>query len=251
MAVSGCAKTRSIASNSKFTQSEATGIVGNVGQPQQTQNHFVNEDALETEAGLPISTAPSASFVINGSLREAGEPIVRFVGWQAQSPDEGGNQLVKETASAPTLTDASTNRSNLALAIPTLNPQINETDSVCLTVEACVELALSAHPKVAAARARLSAANSRIPQASALADPKLDNLFFPLQPYAQQFAIGRMQDQVSLSQEVPWPEKLKARAAVAIRESQIAQTEVEAIERDIANGVLRALASGTNSGDRP
>ena len=105
LAASGCARTRSIASNSKFTRSEATGIVGKVDQPKQTQNHFVYEGALDTEAAPPISTAPSAGFVKNGSLREKGEPIVCFVGWQAQSPDEGGNQLVKETASAPTLTD--------------------------------------------------------------------------------------------------------------------------------------------------
>lgn len=109
-----------------------------------------------------------------------------------------------------------------------------------LSVESCVQLALEAHPKIQAARARVAAATYRIAQARALADPTLNNNFYPIASNAQQVASGRMQNSISLYQQVPWPEKLKAKAAIAIREANMAQAEVETIEREITETVRLA-----------
>ncbi|MEO8272015.1 MAG: TolC family protein, partial [Aureliella sp.] len=74
----------------------------------------------------------------------------------------------------------------------------------------------------------------------ALADPMLNNNFFPIASNAQQTASGRMQNSISLTQAVPWPEKLKAKEAIAAREVCIAQAEVKSIEREIAETVRLA-----------
>ncbi|MDZ4849620.1 MAG: TolC family protein [Pirellulaceae bacterium] len=109
-----------------------------------------------------------------------------------------------------------------------------------LAVETCVQIAIESHPKITAAQARVVAARSRIPQVKALPDPMLDNMFWPIQSNSLQTAGGRMQDQFSLTQQVPWPEKLRARAEIACREMQIAQAEVESLEREIAETVRLA-----------
>lgn len=109
-----------------------------------------------------------------------------------------------------------------------------------LSVDDCVRIALASHPKLVAARARVVAAQNRVPQAKALADPTLDNTFWPIQSNSLQTAGGRMQNQIGIAQQVPWPEKLRAKAAIACREVQIAQAETQSIEREIAEAVRLA-----------
>lgn len=106
-----------------------------------------------------------------------------------------------------------------------------------LSVDDCVQLAVSSHPRVLAAQARVAAARSRIPQERALEDPMLDNQFWPIPGNAMQLVDGRMQNQLALSQRVPWPEKLQAKAAIACREMQMAQAEVQTIQLEIAESV--------------
>jgi outer membrane protein TolC len=101
-------------------------------------------------------------------------------------------------------------------------------------------MALAGHPKLAAARSRVLAAQHRVPQAKSLEDPMLDNMFWPFRSNSLETVGGRMQNQIGISQQVPWPEKLQARAAVACREVQIAQAEVESIEREITESVRLA-----------
>ncbi len=109
-----------------------------------------------------------------------------------------------------------------------------------LSVESCVQMALAGHPKIVAARYRVQAAQNRVPQAKSLEDPTLGNNFFPFPDNALQTAGGRMQNTMGLTQNVPWPEKLKARAAIACQEVHIAQAEVESIQREIAEAVRLA-----------
>ncbi len=109
-----------------------------------------------------------------------------------------------------------------------------------LSVESCVQTALAGHPKIVAARYRVQAAQNRVPQAKSLEDPMLGNMFFPIPNNALQTAGGRMQNTIGLSQNIPWPEKLKARAAIACQEVHIAQAEVESIQREIAEAVRLA-----------
>ena len=107
-------------------------------------------------------------------------------------------------------------------------------------VEHFIARALQAHPRLAAARLRVAAASQQIPQARALADPMLNNVLWPIPEHAAQTAGGRMTYELMLSQEVPWPQKLEARAAIASREVAIARAELEQVEREITEAVRLA-----------
>ncbi len=103
-----------------------------------------------------------------------------------------------------------------------------------------VTIALSSHPRIRAARQKVSAAINRVPQQIALPDPMFSNTFWPFHDQAIQTAAGRVGNQMSISQGVPWPKKLRARAAVASKEIQIAKAEVATVERQIAESVRLA-----------
>lgn len=107
-------------------------------------------------------------------------------------------------------------------------------------VEFFVQQALASHPRIQAARQRVAAATNVIPQARALPDPNFSNTFWPLHDQALQTAAGRIGNQMSLNQQIPFPEKLRAKAGIASREVQIAQAEVEAIEREVTESVRLA-----------
>lgn len=108
------------------------------------------------------------------------------------------------------------------------------------TLDALVVTALQSHPEVTAARQRVSAAVSRVPQARALPDPMFSNTFWPIHAHALQTAGGRIGNQMSLSQQVPWPTKLSAKANVASREIQIALADVAKVQADITESVKLA-----------
>lgn len=125
-------------------------------------------------------------------------------------------------------------------AVPIPAPTIVSAAPADQPVDYFIMLALEAHPRIAAARQRLAAAAQEIPQARALADPMLGNTFWPIPDQALQTAAGRVAHQMSLSQEVPWPEKLDARAAIAQREVEMARAEVDRVEREITEAVRLA-----------
>ncbi len=108
------------------------------------------------------------------------------------------------------------------------------------SAEYFVALALGEHPKIEAARQRVAAAINVIPQVGALPDPVFKDTFWPITDQSIQTAAGRIANQMSLSQGVPWREKLKTRAAIASREVQMAQAEVERIEAEIVEAVRLA-----------
>ncbi len=107
-------------------------------------------------------------------------------------------------------------------------------------LEHFVDLALAGHPSILAARHRVSAAMNRIPQARALPDPSFQNVFWPIQDQSIQTAAGRIGNQMSLAQSIPWPKKLSTKAAIASQEVQIARAELERVESDIVEAVRLA-----------
>ena len=107
-------------------------------------------------------------------------------------------------------------------------------------VEHFVALALAGHPSIQAARQRVAAEMNRIPQVRALPDPKFNNTFWPIHDQALQTAAGRVGNQMSISQAIPWPEKLRTKAAIVRQEVQVAQAEVQRIEREISESVRLA-----------
>ncbi len=108
------------------------------------------------------------------------------------------------------------------------------------TVDQFVQVALANHPSIRAARQRVSAELNRMPQVRALPDPKFTNTFWPLHDQSLQTAAGRVGNQMSLSQAIPWPEKLQTKAAIVSQEVRVAQAEVEEIEREIIESVQLA-----------
>ncbi|XZE52293.1 TolC family protein [Planctomycetaceae bacterium SH139] len=120
------------------------------------------------------------------------------------------------------------------------SPTDNSAESAGVPLEEYVSLALAQHPRILAARSRMAAEQNRIAQVTALPEPVFNNTFWPLSDQALQTAGGRMGNQMSLQQRLPWPEKLKAAGRVVSREVQMAQAEVERIEREVTEAVQLA-----------
>ena len=108
------------------------------------------------------------------------------------------------------------------------------------SLDSLIAIALATHPRIAAARQIVAAAAMRIPQAKALPDPMFGNTFWPIPDQALQTAGGRVGHQFALSQNVPWPTKLDARAGVARQEVRVAQANVARAEHEIIEAVRLA-----------
>ncbi|WP_231741956.1 TolC family protein [Stieleria varia] len=121
----------------------------------------------------------------------------------------------------------------------TADPDVESPDAP-VTLDDLIATAMASHPSIAAARQQVAAASHRIPQATALEDPIVGNTFWPIHDQALQTAGGRIGHQFSLSQKVPWPEKLDARGQVACREVQVARAEVARKESEIVEAVRLA-----------
>ncbi len=104
-------------------------------------------------------------------------------------------------------------------------------------LQSLVATAIDSHPRILAARQRVAALSNRIPQVTALEDPRFGNVFWPIRDQALQTAGGRVGHQFSLEQKIPWPTKLDTRGAVARREVQVAVAEVAVAEREIIEAV--------------
>tara|TARA_R110002072_G_scaffold301478_1_gene481317 strand:- start:17326 stop:18990 length:1665 start_codon:yes stop_codon:yes gene_type:complete len=128
--------------------------------------------------------------------------------------------------------DAEETDSSRSPALP-----LSRSSSAGQPVDYFISQALAAHPSIQAARQRVQAELERIPQVTALPDPQFNNTFWPLHDNALQTAGGRIANQMSLQQGVPFPDKLRTKGAIVSREAQIAQAEVERIERKITESV--------------
>lgn len=107
-------------------------------------------------------------------------------------------------------------------------------------VDDYVSFALSQNPQIQAKRKRVDAASQRVPQAASLKDPNFGVMAYPFTNYAQQTAGGRMQADITLSQEVPWFGKLDKKAEAAEAEVDLARAELMAAELEIVEQVKRA-----------
>lgn len=91
-----------------------------------------------------------------------------------------------------------------------------------------IVFALRQNADVQAARLRVAAMANRVPQAASLEDPMLE-ANYPSQ--GAQFAFGFQQYRVS--QKVPWPGKLRTRAAAAEAETAMARADLGAAELQV------------------
>lgn len=167
--------------------------------------------------GIVKAAAPADYALANG--QDSGVPELR----QGQEPDG----IIEENAIEEVPPSSATNPADAVGQTPQ-------------PVEFFVSMALASHPKILAARSRVAAAVNVVPQVRSLPDPMFSNGFWPIQDQALQTAGGRVGHQFGLSQGVPWPEKLHAKEAIACQEVQIAQADVERIEREITEAVRLA-----------
>ena len=190
-------------------------------------------------ARKPISESPRESISWEEVLAESSATSsgnkVQPVGFNDAVVVEVPTTDLSEDAEEAGAADTAVEGEALQLPSPS-----TEVDGSPQPVDYFVGLALAQHPSIQAARLRVSAEVNRIPQVRALPDPMFNNQFFPSHDQSIQTAAGRVGNQMSLSQAIPWPEKLRTKAAIVNQEVQIAQAEVNRIEREIAEAVRLA-----------
>ena len=108
-------------------------------------------------------------------------------------------------------------------------------EPAALTLESLLEKADKENPQIQAVRERYEAARMRIPQAGALDDPKFEFRYDTMTASMDAVMEGKTAPMrvFGLSQEVPFPTKLRLRGQIAAKEAQIAFTEVEEKENEI------------------
>ena len=180
------------------------------------------EDSKRSFGDLLQLDPPKEDGEVGAGSEEDKKPGDKELGEKGRNVDKEAQEKENDSVSPP-LPDA-----------PSLNSPTGQ------PVEYFVGTALARHPKILAARQRVAAATNVIPQAKALPDPTFNNTFWPLHDNAIQTAAGRVANQMSVNQMVPFPDKLKTKAVIASREVQIAQTEVDAIAREITESVRLA-----------
>ena len=109
-------------------------------------------------------------------------------------------------------------------------------------VEECVRRALNENRGVRAAWSRAQALKWRVPQASALPDPVVENEVQPFPKYGQQLTSGYMPWSLSVSQQFPWFGVRGLRGAAAEREAEIAVQAWLQAQLDVAAQVRQAYA---------
>ena len=210
------------------------------GKPQDAVTRSGVNSGPPTVGLAKVSTADGVTFSGVSSPSAPSPPLVLALSYSQPEAADAAEEIPGQQEGSPSAaTSRDSQRDGDPLQI-VLNPPLPSAQVVQLPVETCVLTALQSHPRILAGQARVAAAQNRIPQQRALPDPMVDSMFWPIEGNALQTAGGRMQDQIGITQQVPWPEKLRARAAVAAREVQVARAEVDSIEREIAEAVRLA-----------
>jgi len=101
-----------------------------------------------------------------------------------------------------------------------------------------VRFALYHSPKVEAAYQRWVAASERLPQVSALPDPRVNFGFFLDEVETR---TGAQQARIGVSQSFPWPGLLDSREDAAASEARAAWRRFEAARLEVTEGVVSAL----------
>lgn len=203
---------------------------------QDSAASVVGEDGAGQDGS---ATDPLADQGPKSSVRPAGysEHVLAATPIRINQADQGDSD---NTESGLTRVQPPVGKSESG-GVPTTSLSMQSTmDVQRQPVEYFVSTALARHPKLQAAQHRVAAATNVIPQAQSLPDPTLNNTFWPIQDQALQTAGGLVGHQMAISQMVPFPKKLKTKGVIASREVQIAQTEVDAIAREITESVRLA-----------
>ena len=199
--------------------------------------------------GCASSRTPPSSVAQSAAPQKVGERPIEMVPREHDSAESrsipteiqsvGFSELIRNSAETPEFVPAPSDASETdrASGVETVRQEPVDTSD---SVETFIALALANHPSIQAARQRVSAEFHRIPQIRSLPDPQFKNTFWPIHDQSLQTAAGRLGNQMSVSQVVPWPEKLRTKAAIVSQEVRVAEAEVQRIEREITESVRLA-----------
>lgn len=185
--------------------------VGCASDPGLSPRSFISSSAINARSPLPANSESRSNETIQ---------LVRLDDSAGSTKADTPELKMSETAAT--------------VAAPTQQQEQRQ------SVESFVDVALSNHPRILAARARVASASQRAPQVWSLDDPVLSNSFYPISDQALQTAAGRAGNQLSVTQRYPWPEKRRARAAIADRETQMAAARLNQVELEIEEMVRLA-----------
>lgn len=194
------------------------------------------------ETRLPVSVDVSPE---GDPAAESRSPIVHLAGFRIEEEAETEDNAGADRSNS----DDEDSKASNAEGVSVDPVELPDVSSIALAKESVdsktdlpslIAQALAVHPRIQAARHRVTALRHRIPQVTALDDPVVGNIFWPIHDQALQTAGGRVGHQFRLTQNVPWPEKLKARGVLAQREAQVAVAEVAKAEREIVEAVRLA-----------
>ena len=149
------------------------------------------------------------------------------------APPNGGKE---PTADSPATAEAAEEMGSGITPLPHQVPEpdakaIEEAASPATPVSALVARAVVRSPSVQAARHRAAAAAQQITQMRSYDDPRLGTTYAPIDSNSLQTAGGRIPLSLTLSQSLPWRDKLDVRGQVAADEAR--RLSVLAVEAEL------------------
>ncbi len=163
--------------------------------------------------------------------------------WHVAPSVSSVSHQVEGPAAGPDL-PAIANGDEMALPVELSDPQ---------PVDAFIRRALMENRTVQAAYHNVESLKARIPQVTALDDPVVSNVVFPIPSVAPQYSLmGYNPYNVTLAQQFPWFGTLALRGQAAERDVQVALAELAAAQLDTVAAVKRAyynLYAGTKTDD--
>ncbi len=174
-----------------------------IGRPEERVLQLASFTVRPAQPIAPITSEPAES----EERGLSGLPAVLALDSDSQLREESGATHRTETDAGP-------------IAMP-------QTETSGRSIEDYVALALAANPKLTSMMHRVSALQQRVVLSRSLPDPAIHETFWPFNGNALETAGGRAASQLGVTQSIPWPKKLSAKAAIACREVQVAQSQLE------------------------
>lgn len=117
----------------------------------------------------------------------------------------------------------------------------SQSGAATLSLDSVVSEALEKNPAVQSALHMVNAQRSRVPQAKALPDPMISGGWAGnIAPFSVQQGDPTSNRNIGVSQQFPYPGKLKIRGEMASKEVDAAETEVDAVRRRVTADVKAA-----------
>ena len=144
------------------------------------------------------------------------------------------SEMQRDTAN---LSGTSADHQRVNFSDPTAETKAHKTNDSLFKIPDLVRRTLKSHPEIRSMELQIQAARHRVPQAASLPDPTFNNTFWPIQQQALQTAAGRVGNQMSLNQKVPWAEKRQLQTALAKKEIEVKISELNKAKSEFTKNV--------------